>query len=130
MTSLSIGQVVFELLSADEAVSSAVTKIFPVVTDDATAPYIFYDDEVEAKPVKGGGGVDHVEVNVSVVAASFNELSELCEKVRSALDYKSATVEDMRADCIVMTHASKATWEGDAYTRTLTFGLRAGRVRS
>lgn len=124
MTSLSVGKVVRQMLMDDEAVKAMVTKIFPVVTDEATLPYLFYDEEVEHTPTKSLEGVDKATVDISVMAESFEECADLCEKVRAALDYHRGEADGLKADCITLTHASKITWEGDGFKRVLTFGMR------
>lgn len=112
------------MLLEDVTVAELVTKIFPVVTDEAEAPYLFYDEEIEHEPVKNGSGIDKASVDISVIATSFEECTALCEAVRGALDRKWAVGDGLKVDCITMTHASKVTWEGDAWRRVLTFGMR------
>lgn len=112
------------MLMEDEAVKSMATKIFPVVTDEATLPYLFYDEEVEHTPTKSMEGVDKATVDISVMASSIDECAELCEKVRAALDYQWGAVDGLKADTITLVRASKVTWEGDGFKRVLSFGMR------
>ena len=67
MTSLSIGKIIRKLLTESVKIKAAkVTKVFPVVTDEAKLPYIAYRRaDIEPGPFKGGNA-DTVTVEVRV----------------------------------------------------------------
>ena len=90
-TSLSIGSAIRETL-VQHGVDKRVSKIFPLVVDDAKLPYILYrrsgfKQNATKTPVKTP---DVVEVEVACFAATYSESVEIAELVRKVLDYGKA----------------------------------------
>lgn len=125
VSTLSIGAVVRALLLKSDEVTERVTKIYPVVVDEAKLPYLVYNSEVEHLPTKSFDGVDTVTVDVDVLAGTYKELVELSEAVRAAMDYHYYRDEDFDVSGIHMTRAGQTEWEDDAWARTLTFQMKA-----
>ncbi len=124
VTVLSAGLVVNEMLSSDASIAAAVTKVFPVVVDQAILPYIAYRREgLETRPVKGERSADTARIAVRCYAATYAGSVELAEMVRAALDgatYRGDTLS-MRSCCLV---GGSETWEADAYVQELIFAVR------
>ena len=58
-TSLSAGIIIRDILTRDADVNSIATKVFPVVTEKATLPYVAYRRaRLDHKPVKDSQGSD------------------------------------------------------------------------
>ena len=126
-TSLSAGEAVFELLTTNEDVMARVTKVFPVMTTEATLPYIAYrraglaQTPTKAKPQ----GADTVKLELNCYAATYAESVELAEAARNALEGWKWTADDgsgLTARSITLADASE-TWEDDAYVQMMTFEM-------
>ena len=87
-TSLSIGAAIRDTL-VRHGVDKRVSKIFPLVVDDAKLPYILYRRAgFEQQAVKTHAKTpDVVEMEVACFAATYSESVEIAELVREALDY-------------------------------------------
>lgn len=123
-TSLSVGAIVRDILINDADVSSRVTKVFPVVTEKATLPYIAYRrSRTEHNPTKAKNpGADTVQLDLLCFTATYGDGIELAEAVRAALDYKQA-----EKDGLVMRSCTFAGgeeyYEDDAYVQELSFKI-------
>ena len=123
-TSLSVGAIVRDILINDADVNSRVTKVFPVVTEKATLPYIAYRrSRTEHNPTKAKNpGADTVQLDLLCFTATYGDGIELAEAVRAALDYKQA-----EKDGLVMRSCTFAGgeeyYEDDAYVQELSFKI-------
>lgn len=125
MSILSAGLLLRDILLSDEGVKAITTKVFPVVVDEATLPYIVYKRaNASHDPVKGStAGADSALVEVGCCAASYKESIDLAEAVRSALIYKHTT---KGGNCLRICYMSDASedYEGDAYVQKLYFTIK------
>lgn len=124
-TSLSAGAIIRNILVSDENVMSIAKKVFPVVVDNATLPYVAYRrSRLEHNPSKAGyPGADTVQIDVNCYASTYQESIELAEAVRVALDYAKGETEDMRMRSCRLSDASEA-YEDDAFVQSLIFEVR------
>ena len=84
ITSLSVGLMVYQLLSQDSNVAAKATKIYPVVAEqDAKLPYICYRRaNFDRQLAKGPGqGADMVAVELLCYGKTYAESIELAEAV-------------------------------------------------
>lgn len=121
-SSLSAGAVIRAILLEDAEVAARVNKVFPVVADSATLPYIVYRRSAfSTKPQKSGQpGADEIQMEILCFTARYSEGVELAEAVRSALDFQSAEGEGIRLrGCFLC--ESEEGWENDAFVQQLVF---------
>lgn len=122
-TVLSAGTAVYEVLS--ERLADKVTKVFPVVTDEAVLPYVCYHREaLEAAVAKHAQSADTATIVVDCYAATYNGSVALAEAVREALDNVSITTSaglTVRSSFLV---DAAESWTDDAYLQSLSFKLR------
>lgn len=122
-TVLSAGTAVYEVLS--ERLANKVTKVFPVVTDEAVLPYVCYHREAfETAVAKHSQSADTATIVVDCYAATYNGSVALAEAVREALDNVSITTSaglTVRSSYLV---DAAESWTDDAYVQSLTFKLR------
>lgn len=122
-TVLSAGTAVYEVLS--ERLADKVTKVFPVVTDEAVLPYVCYHREaLETAVAKHAQSADTATIVVDCYAATYNGSVALAEAVREALDNVSITTSaglTVRSSFLV---DAAESWTDDAYLQSLSFKLR------
>lgn len=122
-TVLSAGTAVYEVLS--ERLKKKVTKVFPVVTDEAVLPYVCYHREALGTAVaKNAKSADTATIVVDCYAATYNGSVALAEAVREALDNVSITTSaglTVRSSFLV---DAAESWTDDAYLQSLSFKLR------
>lgn len=122
-TVLSAGTAVYEVLS--ERLADKVTKVFPVVTDEAVLPYVCYHREaLETAVAKHAQSADTATIVVDCYAATYNGSVALAEAVREALDNVSITTSaglNVRSSFLV---DAAESWTDDAYLQSLSFKLR------
>ena len=126
VTSLSVGSLIREILAEDEDVRSITERVFPVVTDKADLPYVFYRvSSFKHDPTKGMQGADVVGVEVVCCAETYAECVNLAEAVRGALDYQAWENDEgtLRLRSCNLTGYDQQ-WADDAHIGTLTFTLR------
>ena len=113
--------IIYDILSNDAALQAAVTKVFPVVADEATLPYVAYRrGKMEQTPTKSACGADTVTVEVLCFGSTYTESIDVAELVRSALDHVQHTVGGLTMRGCVLTDAEEM-WQDDAYVQSLTF---------
>lgn len=122
-TVLSAGTAVYEVLS--ERLADKVTKVFPVVTDEAVLPYVCYHREaLETAVAKHAQSADTATIVVDCYAATYNGSVALAEAVREALDNVSITTSaglTVRSSFLV---DAAESWTDDAYLQSLSFKIR------
>lgn len=120
-TSISSGIIVGKILMEDPEVSSMVTKVFPVVVDEATLPYVAYRCvATEVTDTKCSGSPDTAVIEVGCFAATYGESVRLAESVRAALDMKTAEADGIRMRKSQFSGRKEGS-EGDAYVQNLVF---------
>jgi hypothetical protein len=123
-TSLSVGEIIYDVLTNDAEVMARTNKVFPVVTDKATLPYVAYRrSRLEHNPVKGTQGADTVQIDVLCFAAKYGDGVQLAEAVRQALDGKQATKDTLiMRSCTIA--GGEEYYENDAYIQELNFIIK------
>lgn len=123
-TSLSVGEIIYDVLTNDAEVMARTNKVFPVVTDKATLPYVAYRrSRLEHSPVKGTQGADTVQIDVLCFAAKYGDGVQLAEAVRQALDGKQATKDTLiMRSCTIA--GGEEYYENDAYIQELNFIIK------
>ena len=125
-TSLSAGDIIYAMLSSDQAITSIVTAIYPVIElSEAVCPYISYRRAGHSvNPQKAGQpGADTLQIVISCYTEGYEEGVELAELVRHALDYQTYEDGELRMRGCYLT-ASSETHEGDAFIQDLTFTIK------
>lgn len=124
-TSISIGEAINDLLASDKALTSAVTRIFPVVTDVAELPYVAYRRvKTEQVSVKGfRTGAEMVMVQVNSYAASYEKSIAVAEIVRQILDGVQYDKNGLSIRSSVMVN-SEELWKNDAFVQKLIFEMK------
>lgn len=123
-TSISAGEAIYDILSSNEEVAGKVTRIFPVVTDGATLPYIAYRCAgMVQQPEKQGIGADTLRIEVACFTRKYNEGMELAEAVRSALDHAQWQKDGLSMRSCTLTNREEG-WQDDAYLQNLTFNIK------
>lgn len=125
-TSLSAGEIIHSILSADQDVQSIVTAIYPVIEPvKAVCPYIAYRRVgLEATPQKAGSpGSDTVRIEVSCYALDYEGSLDLAEAVRSALDFVTYEVPGLRMRSCYLSESAEDI-QGDAFVQELTFTIK------
>lgn len=124
-TSLSAGAVIRDMLLRSEAVMQRTNKVFPIVIDKATLPYILYRRAaLEHNPSKAGQpGADTVRIEVVCYTAKYVDGVELAEAVRETLDYAQGEKDGLRVrSCILVD--SEEGYEDDAFVQHLDFNVK------
>ena len=122
-TSLSAGFALKELLGKSREVSAITGKVFPVVVDKASLPYVVYRrKKIGETPVKGDS-YDHALYELICCAKEMDGATRLAEAVRSALDGYSGEAGGLRISRIMLVDAEDG-WESDAYMVRLDFMVR------
>lgn len=123
-TSLSVGEIIYDVLTNDAEVMARANKVFPVVTDKATLPYVAYRrSRLEHNPAKSTQGADTVQIDVLCFAAKYGDGVQLAEAVRQALDGKQATKDTLiMRSCTIA--GGEEYYENDAYIQELNFTIK------
>jgi len=125
-TSISSGLVIYDMLTDNSTLMNMVTKVFPVITDQAILPYVCYRcSGMGQAPVKTGIGADTLVLEVRCFAATYRESVELAEEVRETLDNQQGSFAGLRMRSCVLTNRVE-DWSDDAFLQELEFTLKIG----
>lgn len=122
-TSLSAGEIIHAILSEDEDVTSITKKIFPVVIDSATLPYILYRRTSMQNLTMKGSTADSSDIEILCFADSYEKSIELAESVRHSLDHQQAESDGLVMRSCDLTDAEES-WQDDAYVQKLIFTIK------
>ena len=135
VSSLSVGLLIYDLLSSDQAVMTMATKVYPVVAEsDAKLPYVCYRRaNFDRQLAKGPGqGADTVAVEMLCYGNTYAESISLAEAVRACLDHQSAVYDDGEGHKLVARsidlEGSEEGWDDDAFAQSLVFTVRVNNV--
>lgn len=123
------GKAIYYILANDDNVSNVVsTRIYPeVVAQDAVTPFIFFQvTGVTPDSYKDGGAqIDEVRVEVSGVSTSYDEVCDLSDKIRGALDRISGTFNEVSVESVEFNDVTIDTLDKPRrYVVTLDFTAR------
>lgn len=121
-TALSAGIIIRDILANSESVRT--DKIYPVVSDNATAPYIVYRRiSAQNVPTRAANGADAVTVEILCMDSDYSGSVELAEAVRAALEYAKLEKEGLvMRGCTL--EDSEEFWQDDTFIQRLIFRVR------
>lgn len=123
-TSLSSGSLIRKLLLESPQVRAITERVFPVVTDKATLPFIVYRrSSLIYDPVKNNPGTDTITIDLLCFAGSYAQSLDLAEAVREALDGARLNYDGLTMRTIFLTGGFES-WEDDAFVQGLSFNAR------
>lgn len=133
MSVLSVGALIYDVLSKDDELSRDCNKIFPVVSEDeAILPYIVYSrSSIGVIPIKYGEpmeGATTAYVEISCYSESYSQSQRMAERVCRLLDNSQHVYTDnennqLVARSISLTGADEQ-WDSDAYVQHLSFQIK------
>ena len=124
-----IGDVIYSLLSNDAPVAAIVgTKIFPyVAVDNVAYPYMVYTDTA-IDPLQDKDGVsclDTTTLHIELYSKTLDEVEDMGNKVRTALDRISGTTETIDIQSISFTAENGGYADGDrVYVKIQSYSCR------
>lgn len=99
-------------------------NVFPVVSFDATLPYIVYSRiQLEPTPHTGSRPADMTAIEVLCCTEQYTDGVDLAETVRAALDGVQAEVDGMRLRSCYLADSEEA-WADDAFIQRLIFNVK------
>ena len=127
MMHLQIGKAIHAILTADEAVKSAVgDKVFPISSKvDTTLPLVAYLREgTQTVYTKDGPRADAVRVSLFVVDETYSGAIAIAEAVRGALECRSGSFAGIWIHRITLADAFEDyDYSQDRYIQQLTFTI-------
>lgn len=123
-TCLSAGEIIHYILTHDDEVMQRARNVFPVVSFDATLPYIVYSrTQLEQTPHTGSRPADTTAIEVLCCTEQYTDGVDLAETVRAALDGVQAEVDGMRLRSCYLADSEEA-WADDAFVQRLIFNVK------
>lgn len=102
---MKVGLAIYNLLTNDTAVNTAVSgRIVPeLAREGENQPYIVYS-VVSNSPsdTKDGTPIDEAQCEIFTVGTTYQQVNNVADKVRAALDRKGVTVSDAEAGDITV----------------------------
>lgn len=128
MTGLSIGKVVYNILSSDKSFKETIgNRIYPLIADEGTSfPFVIYSrigiDEQSTKD----SSEEQIRVLVQVAANNYQQSIETAEIIRAAMEHKSGLFNNLLIEDIILEDASE-DWLDDAFIQNLNFNIYYGK---
>ena len=128
MTGLSIGKVVYNILSSDKSFKEVIgNRIYPLIADEGTIfPFVIYSrigiDEQSTKDSTS----EQIRVLVQVAANNYQQSIETAEIIRAAMEHKSGTFNNLLIEDIILEDASE-DWLDDTFIQNLNFNIYYGK---
>lgn len=128
MTGLSIGKVVYNILSSDKSFKETIgNRIYPLIADEGTTfPFVIYSrigiDEQSTKD----NSEEQIRVLVQVAANNYQQSIETAEIIRAAMEHKSGTFNNLLIEDIILEDASE-DWLDDTFIQNLNFNIYYGK---
>lgn len=120
-TSLSAGLFIPSLLKH----GGVNERVYPcAATAETKAPYVVFARKSQTgEPVKGADGADGVVICLWCYHSDYEMSIELAEKVRSSIEGKQASTENLTLRSAVMVNSSEG-WVDDSYLQYMEFKLK------
>lgn len=119
---LSAGVALFDMLS--RGLGDGVTRVYPVVIDEARLPYVaFRRSGLSQTAVQKGRGAFSAVFEVGCYAADYAGSVRLAERVRALLDGARYEGGGLAVRSCELVNASEE-WADDAYVQWLVFEVR------
>lgn len=123
------GKAVYYILTNNENVTNVVgTRVYPeIVAQDALAPFIYFEMRgIDPDSYKQGPAeIDEVRIEVSAVCETYDEVTDLGEKIRGALDRISGTFNAVNVESVEFNDATiDVVSKPRRYVATLDFTFR------
>ena len=128
MTGLSIGKVVYSILSSDNSLREIISnRIYPLIADEGTTfPFIIYSrigiDQQSSKDSTD----DEIRVLIQIAANNYQQSIEIAEIVRGILEHKNGTFSNLYIEDIILEDASE-DWLDDSFIQNLNFNIIYGK---
>lgn len=128
MTGLSIGKVVYNILSSDNNLKKIIgDKIYPLIADEGTTfPFVIYSrigiDQQSSKDSTD----DEIRVLVQVATTNYQQSVEIAELIRSTLEHWTGTINNLYIEDIILEDASE-DWLDDSFIQNLNFNIIYGK---
>jgi hypothetical protein len=101
------GKAIYSILTNDSDVSALIgTRVYPqVAAQGAAFPFVVYvlQDNTPSDTKSGVSTLDEIRYDIVAVAETYSQLTDLTEKIRTALDRYTGTVEGVVVDSIQFT---------------------------
>lgn len=101
------GKAIYSILTNDSDVSALIgTRVYPqVAAQDAAFPFVVYvlQDNTPSDTKSGVSTLDEIRYDIVAAAETYSQLTDLTEKIRTALDRYTGTVEGVVVDSIQFT---------------------------
>jgi predicted ATP-dependent serine protease len=98
------GKAIYSILTSDSDVSAIVgTRVYPqIAAQEAAFPFVVYvlQDTSPSDTKSGVSTLDEVRYDIVVASETYAEASDLTNKIRTALDRYTGTVESVVIDSI------------------------------
>lgn len=126
---MNAGKAIYYLLTNNENVSAVVSsRVYPeVVAQDAQVPFIFFEmrgvtpDSFKPGPAE----IDEIRIEVSGISETYDEVVDLGEKIRGALDRVYGTYNGVNVESIEFNDATiDVVSKPRRYVITLDFTIR------
>lgn len=123
-TALSAGLVIYEALSEDSNVRDRVKAIYPVLSDSAELPCIYYRRaSLTGIPVKDGAPARGAEIEIYCLSSDYAESVEIAEAVRACFENQQiwGTCGLYVRNCVLADAVED--WQDDTFIQSLIFNL-------
>jgi hypothetical protein len=101
------GKAIYSILTNDSDVSALIgTRVYPqVAAQGAAFPFVVYvlQDNTPSDTKSGVSTLDEIRYDIVAAAETYSQLTDLTEKIRTALDRYTGTVEGVVVDSIQFT---------------------------
>jgi hypothetical protein len=101
------GKAIYSILTNDSDVSALIgTRVYPqVAAQGAAFPFVVYvlQDNTPSDTKSGVSTLDEIRYDIVAAAETYSQLTDLTEKIRTALDRYTGTVEGVVIDSIQFT---------------------------
>ena len=101
------GKAIYSILTNDSDVSALIgTRVYPqVAAQGAAFPFVVYvlQDNTPSDTKSGVSTLDEIRYDIVAAAETYSQLTDLTEKIRTALDRYTGTVSGIVVDSIQFT---------------------------
>lgn len=118
------GDLIRDILLDSPDVAAITTKVFPLMRDKATLPYINYRRaSISTRPVIEGSAADTITFELQCCAKDHDQSLRLASAVREALDGIQAEGHGLRIRRSLLIDAAEF-FTGDAFVQQLSFSVK------
>ena len=123
--SIKLNNIIYQLLTANTGLTAIIgTKVFPLIIPEKTPmPAVVIERDFFTEYTNDGRGLNETNVEITILATSYNQSIEIATKIDAILDCYKGTIDNTRiVNCKLV--SCNESFQEDSYMQKLIYVVK------